>query len=169
MSLKNKYKKNLKGFTLLEVLIVLFVVGIVAGVITPLISTALDSWIFQKAEIDLLFSSRLSMNRMVREIRQIKNAAYITTFTATKLEFQDINDNVINFQQVGNSLLRNSNELTDKLKPTGGLNFTYLDNNGDVATVKEDISMVRVKLILESGDNNITIQSLSRLRNLIEE
>ena len=159
-------KSSLAGFTLVELILVIVTVGIIAAVLTPFISSAVDSWFFTSTEREIVFSARLAMNRMVREIRQIKNTASITTFTSTAFTFQDINDTNINFQQTGSSLERNSYELTGKLQDPGGLEFTYLDSDGNSTETSDDIRMVRIKLILLLGDNSITIQSLARFRNV---
>ena len=84
MRLKNKGKKYLFGFSLVEMLIVICILGVIAAVVTPLVIATMDSWLFNKTERDLVFSARLSINRMTREIRQIKDASYITTFTETE-------------------------------------------------------------------------------------
>lgn len=161
--------RSLRGFTLIELIMVITIAGLIAAVFSPFISSTLDAWLFTKSERDVVFSARLAMNRMVREIRHVKDTDSISTFTDTEFEFIDINDNSINFQQSNNSLLRNSYELTDKLQNSDGLEFTYLTS--DLQKIqsqsrKDDIRIVRITLILESGDSTITIQSLSRFRNV---
>lgn len=155
-----------KGFTLTEVVLVIVILGIIVSMSAPFISASLDSWLFHKTERDVVFSARLALNRMVREIRQAKNPSSITTFTVTEFDFLRIDNTQVDFKQSGNSLLRNSNELTNKLQASGGLSFTYLDTDGNVATTKDNIRMVRVKLVLVSGDSSVTIESLARLRNI---
>ena len=91
------------------------------------------------------------------------STASITSFTPTKFAFQDVNDVAISFEQLDNSLLRNSDELANKL---GSLEFTYLDANGAGTGTQDDIRMVRIRLILISAGNSITIQSLARFRNI---
>jgi prepilin-type N-terminal cleavage/methylation domain-containing protein len=158
-----------KSFTLIELIMVITVVGIIAAVLAPFIATSFDAWIFHHSERDVLFSSRLSMNRMVREMRKIKNLSSITTFSATEFDFLDIDNNRIDFKQLGTALLRNSGELTNKLLNPGGLSFTYLKSTDPdvVATQKQDIRIIRIKLQLVSGESALTIQSSLRLRNLI--
>jgi prepilin-type N-terminal cleavage/methylation domain-containing protein len=157
---------NKKGFTLVELIIVIVTVGIIVGMAAPFISAILDSWLFNKTERDVVFSARFALNRMVREIRQIKNVASIITFTNTEFDFLHIDNTRIDFKQSGNSLLRNSDELTDKLQNPGGLTFIYLDSSGNATSTKNDIRMVRIRLILVSGDSTVTIQSLARFRNI---
>lgn len=154
-----------KGFTLIELVITILIIGVIGAILAPFIATTLDSWLFLKTERDTVFSTRLALNRVIREIRQIEDVSSITTFTSTEFEFDEVGSNTINFQQSGASLLRNSDELCDKLQDPGGLTFTYLDSDGNVTATAADIRMVRVKMILELEDSAITIQSLAAFRN----
>lgn len=156
----------MKSFTLIELIMVIVLVGIIAGVITPFLANSFRYWVLTRSERDAIFSARLAINRMVREIREIKNVSSITVFTPTQFTFTDINDNSIDFRQSGSSLMRNSYELSDKLQNPGGLTFTYLDQNGNVTAVQNDIRMVRIGLILQKGDATVTLESLARFRNL---
>jgi prepilin-type N-terminal cleavage/methylation domain-containing protein len=157
---------NRKGFTIIELIIVIIIMGIVAGLTLPFIMNAVDSWFVFEANIDDLFSARLALSRMTREMRQLKSPGSITTFTSTQFSFTDINDNSISFQQSGASLLRNSDELTDNLQDPGGLTFTYLDSDGNITSVKTDIRMAKIKIVLETGNGPLTVESLARFRNL---
>jgi len=156
-----------KGFTLAELVIVIVIVGIIAGIGAPFISTILDAWLFNKDERDLVFSARLTMNRMVREIRQIKDVSSIVTFTADEFKFTHINNSSVDFKQSGNVLLFNSDELTNKLQNPGGLHFDYLKEDSiNETTIKSEIRMVRITLTLVSGDNSMALESLARFRNI---
>jgi type II secretory pathway pseudopilin PulG len=155
-----------KGISLIEVVMVIVITGIIVAMTVPFISSLLDSWLLNKTERDILFSSRLAINRMTREIRQLKNVTSIYTFTGTEFDFSKIDNTRIDFKQTGNSLLLNSNELTDKLQSPGGLAFTYLDSGGNITSIKNNIRSVRIRLTLISGDSTITIESLARFRNI---
>ena len=145
--------------------IVILAIIVVASV--PFITTVLDAWVFSKTERDMVFGSRLALNRMVREIRQIKNSTdYITTWSAAEFNFTDMNDNVIDYRQSNILLLRNANELASVLTNPGGLNFAYLDSSGFNTTVKTNIRMVRIRLNLTLGENNMLIESLAKFRNI---
>ncbi|MFH1645672.1 MAG: type II secretion system protein [Candidatus Omnitrophota bacterium] len=157
---------NEKGFSLIELLMVIVVVGIIGAMVVPFIATTLDSWSFLITERDALFTARLALNRIIREIRQIKNIDSIETFTSSEFKFNDIDDNSINFKQVGVSLNRNSDELCNKLESEEGLFITYLDGNGNITSIKDDIRMVRVKLTVVSENSSITIQSAAAFRNI---
>ena len=158
---------NKKAFTLIELIVVIVIIGIVAGLAVSFVVGVVDSWFLSKVERDLVFNGRLALNRMVREIRQIRDVDDIDTFTDTQFKFTDINDNVIDFQQSGTLLLRNDDELANNLKNTngGGLAFTYFDSDSSVTAVQADVRMVQIKLVLESGGISVTVRSLARFRN----
>ena len=155
-----------KSFTLIEMVLVTVILAAIAVMIAPFINVALDAWVVNKTERNLVFSARLATNRMVREMREIKDTDSITTFTETEFEFLDINDNTINYQQSSSLLLRNSDELATMLQDPGGLSFSYLDSSGNPTGTKSDIRMVRITLTLISGDISITLESLAKLRNV---
>ncbi|MCM8779828.1 MAG: hypothetical protein NC914_01585, partial [Candidatus Omnitrophica bacterium] len=83
-----------------------------------------------------------------------------------EFNFTDMDGNNISFRQSNNLLLRNANELTDVLANPGGLSFAYLDSSGSDTSVKDNIRMVRIRLNLASGENNMLIESLARFRNI---
>lgn len=148
---------------------VIVILAILVAASTPFITTVLNVWVSDRTERDIVFNARLALNRMVREIRQIKNSTdYITTWTGTEFNFTDIKNDTIDFRQSSGShlLLRNNDELTNMLSASNGLNFTYLDSSGNVAVQKRDIRMVRVILNLVSGENTISVESLARFRNI---
>lgn len=155
-----------KSFTLIEMVLVTVILAAIAVMIAPFINVALDAWVVNKTERNLVFSARLATNRMVREMREIKDTDSITTFTETEFEFLDINDNTINYQQSSSLLLRNSDELATMLQDPGGLSFSYLDSSGNPTGTKSNIRMVRMTLTLISGDISITLESLAKLRNV---
>ena len=155
-----------KSFTLIEMVLVTVILAAIAVMIAPFINVALDAWVVNKTERNLVFSARLATNRMVREMREIKDTDSITTFAETEFEFVDINDNTINYQQSSSLLLRNSDELAPMLQDPGGLSFSYLDSSGTPTGTKSDIRMVRITLTLISGDISITLESLAKLRNV---
>jgi len=158
------------GFTLIEFIIVIAILGVIAGLAVPFVIGAIDSWMLSKAERSNIFDARFALNRMVREIRQIKDDSSISTFTSTRFVFTDINNNTIEFAQSGDTLLRisggDSNELADDLRDSGGLTFTYLDTDGNTTATAADVRMVRIQVIIESGGSSVTLRSLSRLRNI---
>lgn len=69
MTLFTLTKKSTQGFTLIEMIIVIVLLGVMSGVLTPFISKAMQAYGASKARADLVSKGRLAMERMAREIR----------------------------------------------------------------------------------------------------
>jgi len=68
---KNRRRNSSRGFTLIEMIIVIVLLGVISGVLTPFISKAMQAYSASKARADLVSKGRLSMERMSREIRHV--------------------------------------------------------------------------------------------------
>jgi prepilin-type N-terminal cleavage/methylation domain-containing protein len=81
------------GYTLLEVVMVMIILGIVAAFVAPVLSTAVTAYDTTSRNIEVLTKMRYAMERMAREIRAARrdpadSANYdIATMGATTLEF----------------------------------------------------------------------------------
>ncbi|MGA1865632.1 MAG: type II secretion system protein J [bacterium] len=157
-------KKN-KGFTLIEILITLVAMTILFGVGAQILNNALLSWNIVTLRKGMLYNSRLGMTRMLHDIRQA-DITKITTFEPTHFAFTDINNNPCDFEQVGTNLLKNGDILADSLKSTNGLQFAYLDLNGNAAGVASAIYRVKIRLDFQNGGQILSFNSETRIRNL---
>jgi hypothetical protein len=144
---------------------VIVITGILFGIIGLIMKNSIDAYFFVNSREVTLSDGRLAINRMVREIRQIRDPSDITTMTATELQFTDIDDNVINFRQNGTDLERNGNILAEDLQASGGLIFTYLNAAGSTTTSAADVRTIEVQLTIENLTGGIIIKSEGRLRN----
>ena len=163
LKIKKKPKHNPAGFTLIELVLVIVLIGIMVGLSAPFISTMIDAWMCNRTERDLVFNARLALNRLVREMRMANN---ITGFNSSFINFTDVFNNSISFYQSGSCLYRNNNELSSKLDSLNGLDFTYLDINATPTSNVTNIRMVRLKLNLTEEDSSIALESLVKFRNM---
>ena len=62
-------KVTCRGFTLIEMITVIVLLGIIAGILTPFISSAMQAYVASKARANLLAKGRLALERLVREVR----------------------------------------------------------------------------------------------------
>lgn len=157
--------KNNKGFTLIEILVTLVAMTILFGVGAQVLNNALLSWNIVTLRKGMLCNIRLGMTRMLHDIRQA-DITKITTAEPAHFVFTDINNKTCDFEQVGTNLLRNGNILADSLKISNGLQFTYLDLNGNAVSVASEIYRVKIRLDFQKGGQTLSFDSETRIRNL---
>ncbi|MGA1796802.1 MAG: type II secretion system protein J [bacterium] len=153
-----------QGFTLIEILVTIVVMAVLFGVGASIITTTIQSWHMITLRKELLCNSRVAMNRMVREIR-LADPSTITTFNATDFQFTDIHNQTIRLRLDGTVLRRNIDPLAGYLQAGNGLQFTYLDPNGDPAAGASQIRRVNIRLSLQKGGQTFSYQSEARIRN----
>lgn len=163
--MRNKIK-NTRGITLIEILLVVIIIGVLAGCLAPIITGTVDAWMFSSQRTAMLEDARTSLFRMAREIRLIRGETYISSFSPTLLEFQDYYGNNVRLEQSGTDLLRNGHVMASGLKTTGGLLFLYFDGNDLQTTVTANIRRIVVALTLENGAGELSLQNQVCPRNL---
>ncbi|MBI3754038.1 MAG: prepilin-type N-terminal cleavage/methylation domain-containing protein [Deltaproteobacteria bacterium] len=106
---------NHKGFTLIEMIMVIILIGIVAAVIAVPLSQGVKGWFQATSREGISQSGRIGIERMAREIRNTArtaaNAPCISAASATSFTFSDIsgdltNCNSITFSLSGTNLYR---------------------------------------------------------------
>jgi prepilin-type N-terminal cleavage/methylation domain-containing protein len=157
--------KNKKGFTLIEILVTLVAMTILFGVGAQVLNTTMLSWNMVTLRKGMLYNGRLGMTRMLFDIRHA-DITKITTFAPTHFVFTDITNKTSDFEQVGTNLLKNGNILADSLQNANGVQFTYLDPNGNAASAATAICRVKIRLNFQKGDQTLSFDSETRIRNL---
>lgn len=77
MSVKNQVKKN-KGFTIIELVVVMAIMGIVGGIIVSMISLGSNQYIGISAKLDGLNEARAAMSFITGEIRRNDESGNVT-------------------------------------------------------------------------------------------
>ena len=154
-----------KGFTLVEVIITMSLVAIIASFSALYIREGFSAWLFLGRQKRLVAVGRSALNRVVRELKTCDGTENLVTFEASELSFINIDAESITFSQSGTDLLRGSNVLQRGLQDPGGVSFTYLDKNGNVSAVRDDIRLVRCRLTFVQGGNRFVAESAAGIRN----
>jgi len=162
------YKKT---FTLVETIIVIVVLGIIAGVGTASMLGAADALAFLTVRADMDQSADVVMSRMLTEMRRLKDDLSVHGDTnLTQFRFTDIDDRDINYYLSGNSLMRNTDILADDVD---SITFTYYDDNGNILNppavgigTLTDIRRIQINLVLQKGTYILSYESEVRPRNL---
>jgi prepilin-type N-terminal cleavage/methylation domain-containing protein len=146
--LKKFFVKNKKGFSLIEMMVVVVVMGLIILALVTFFTSGTRSWITGQSQLSAQRNARQAMDWMVREIREASNI--IATTTSSKK---------INF--------------TNSWSPES-LTFTYFDTSNVevIPTLTDDtaakISKVHINLQVDvdkDSSPDITLNSDINLRN----
>lgn len=160
-------KKFNSGFTLIETVMVIVIVGILAGGSSMYIKQVIDTWNFQNFREEAVSQGRIALIRMTREIRQ---AIDLDVYSAsqTNFSFKDVNDNIINYTVSADNLNRGSNLL---LSGVENFNFTYYNKTNQVIASpklypsRTDIKRIDIDFQVHSGSQTKRLRSQVWPRN----
>lgn len=149
------------GYTIFELVMVIVLVGIIFAVTAPLMIEVGRSWQIASKRNSMSEDAMVAMDRMAREIRQIKNTASVLAATGSVFQFIDVNNNNITFSLSGNYLMRNVNQLAGNVT---ALTFTYYDAVGalipaPVLSPVTNIKSVVINLIFSLGGTSLNLES----------
>lgn len=158
-----------KGFSLIELIMIIVIVAVVGGLTAPFILQAIDAWVFATSDRDNIFNARLAITRMTREIRH-----------ASSIDEAFSSSNAITFTHpvVGNItymispspsgpyyLYRNSDILARNVDSLNLEYFSYVDGNLTSSTPSA-AKLVRITLKITSGSSTVSLRSMARCRNI---
>mgnify|MGYP003394064802 CR=1 FL=1 len=161
-----------KGFTLIEVIIVITIVGIVSVIIGSMLLGVVKAWTFKINRNDILWDGRIALDRITREIRTVKNNTSVTTASSSQFRFTDAGNKDITYSLSSTNLNRTENGTANLLAAdVSALTFTYYDTNGNtiatptVSPSATNIRRVRINLTLTKNGQNIYLQSDASTKN----
>lgn len=159
--------KNEDGFTLLELVVVLIVIGVITSSILPFIRVNLNSYLRVRQGKIAIQQSRIGFNRMINEIKLIDDPSQIDEWDSDHIRFDILVDGVpvtnINYRYSSNY-----GGLVDRGIGVGwwifeppydpmivgvkSFNFSYLKADGTSAANKIDIWRIEVEMVLGEED-----------------
>ena len=164
--------KNSKGFTLVELVIVITIAGITAATLGTILLGTVKAWTFKFNRGDMLWDARVAIDRMTREIRTVRNNASVTTASSGQFRFIDAGNVDITYSLSSTNLNRTENGTANLLaENVSSLSFTYYDAAGTVipsptVSPTTNIKRVRINLTLIKNGQTFYLQSDSMPRNL---
>lgn len=171
---KNKNKINRKGFNLVELMIVVGILSLMVIGLVTLFSGGVRSWVAGQNQLKAQREARMTMDRMVREIREGKSIVSGSYENGVIVSFPAaLGGGIVSFELVGSSVKRNgvNPPLIDNI-PEGGLYFTYFDDDDIEMDTPTQASKLRIVLQVDvdgdmssGGNADIVIETDVNLRN----
>lgn len=162
---------NKRGFTLVELVIVITIVGIAAAVAGSMLLGTIDAWTFKFNRNDIIWDGRLAIDRMTREIRAVRDNTSVTTASSTQFRFTDAGNKDITYSLSSTDLNRTEDGVTNLIaENVSSLAFTYYDASESpiptpTVSPTTDIRRIRINLTLTKNGQNVYLQSDSVPRN----
>lgn len=167
--------QDVRGFTLIEIVLTIVLVGIVAGVAAVIIMQGTSAYSTGRSRLEAHEQARFALERMSREVRQIRSRAAapvddIITMTATNLEFIDVNGTQVGFRLNGGIMERRENAgawqvLATGITAPGGALFTYFDAAGAAGASQAALWNIGIELAAAQEQESLTLRTVVHPRN----
>lgn len=162
-------KKTKRGFTLIEIILVILVVGCVTFIAAPLIDSAIESWSFVTYRSELWQSSELAFLRMSTDIKEIRGSSDVIAADAQTFRFITIGGEDVTYSLAGGTLNRNGIALISGLD---AFSFSYFDHNMNeiespaISPMVTDIKIVRLYMVNGPTGSTFAMQTDVHPRNI---
>lgn len=149
---------NQKGFTLIEIVISLVLVGVVAAVVGMSSYHMVKSFLFSGKNVDTLLKGQIAIARITKELNNVKKV-YVADTNDKQIKFtsyRDTVDHTLSWAGSGTNLLLNGTILTDKVSV---FRLDYYDNytgSGTSSTWLATSRIIEVNLELTGAENTTT-------------
>ena len=169
-------KLNQKGFSLIEMMVVVVILGLIVLGLVTFFTGGTKSWVAGQSQLEAQRNARQAMDGMVREIREGKNVTSGSDTTIT-VSIPSLGGNPaydVTFALSGTTIQRiknsTSNPLIDNvLKVSGESIFKYYNSSGiEVNPPDSIVSKIHINLKVDvDKDSNpdITLNTDVNLRN----
>jgi len=150
---------NKKGFSLIEMMVALGILSIIIIGLVTFFSGGTRAWVTGQYQLEAQRNARLSMDRMVREIREGTSIDEISSTTTIKINYlASFGKNPVTYSFSGNTVSRDDIPLINNVKT---LNFTYPDASAPLSKVH-----ILLEVDVDKDDYaDITLNADINLRN----
>jgi prepilin-type N-terminal cleavage/methylation domain-containing protein len=159
---------NPNGFTLIEIVITIVIVGVLAGIASLIILQGIRSYSDEEARSNVHYQARFAMERMAREIRLIRSASLtdITSMTNINLRFTDVNGAATGFNWA-NPILNRWNGVGNDVLATGitAFNLNYFQQDGVTPAAAATLWFVEITMTSQQGSESLQMRTRVHPRN----
>ena len=166
--------KTDKGITLIELVIGMVLIAIIALVVANALSTGITGFFVIDNRKEALDQARVAMDRMAKEMRNLKNSTSVTTGNATQFCFTMLdgtNNNVlVNYSYTSSNTNIKRKEAGDVACPSGEgqtlatniaaatFSFAYIKANGDAESLFSSVTTKRIRIIIPCTISGETVE-----------
>lgn len=153
-----------KGFTVIELIIVMVVIGILAAISAPLIDQAARSAGMIYDVSDVSAQGKTSFTQFLRALRSVQS---ISAMTSSSLSYTDIDHKNIAITYSSNVIYRSENGGTARswLTDVDSLSLTYQDSAGATTATPANVRYVTVNIGLNKNGSTQTLKETVYLPN----
>ncbi len=141
---------NEKGFTLIETILTIIVVGIIAGVSGQVLMRGIDAYSLITNRKDALQHARVGMDRMVNELLLVSSTK-VTSISDARIDFRDVNGSATSFKRQNMygtlDLVRGSDFLAGQIYL---LDFDFFKSDGTNAVWPADMRRISIELTTQA-------------------
>lgn len=158
-----------RGFTFIEVVLTIIVVGIIAGVTAKVLLSGLDTYSFITNRKDAAQHARVAMERMIDELLLVEWDD-VTWMGNEHLTFIDRDNSTTSFKrdtEEGIPILERGNDFL--AGPLGLIDFDYLREDGSVAYFNTQLRRINIELAIDAlgGHGIVNLRSEVFPRNFM--
>ena len=144
------------GYTLMEMVTVMTILSVIGLVSSYAIIEGAKVYARTAPSMEASYQAHLAIERLRRDIYDMKDTASITTFTSTALTFDDTSDTTLAYSLSAGDLQRNGDLLAQGVT---SLTFTYWKSDGTTASAAADLHLVEVDLTVQIGDEPYRVRT----------
>ena len=171
MCIYPKAHTAMRGFTLIEMVMVIVILGILAGLTAPIFSQGLTAARLTTENLNTMAKLRYATERLAREVRQVDynaGAYAVSTMSVISLVFTkaDTASTTVSITSGGgNVVLAYSSPavsavLTDEVS---SFSLVYYDANGAVTASSADLAFVEINLSLQNSTTGASYSQRTRV------
>lgn len=145
----------------MEMVIVIVVVGVIFAIGALVLGRAFESYVLAQQTTDVDWQGRVALERMVRELREIRSAtAADLALAANEIRFNDLSGAPVCFRLSGGTLQRSADGPAGACGTTSpqpladnvaALNFDYYQHDGNVAVLPTQVFYITVRAQVTDG------------------
>lgn len=164
--LNSNHQTHNAGFSLLEMVLVITIIGMLAGLTAPVAVNYIEGSLGQRTRTALITEGNIAMAKMQQRIVNMdKNTDSSFSPNASSLSVP-VGDQIYTFQMNGGNLEQTVDSTTSILSThASSVDFDYYDQNGNTTSTNSDILYIEITLTLTDGDESFTLHRLIFLRN----